>query len=39
MTNHDNKQKVSHTSIRKAGCRLDQLEWHNVERPIKGICA
>ena len=39
MTNHANKHKVSQISMPKAGCGLDQLEWHKVERLIKEICA
>ena len=39
MTNHANKHKVTRTSMPKAGCGLDRLEWYKVERLIKEICA
>ena len=39
MTNHAKKHKVIQISMRKAGCGLDRLEWHQVERLIKAICA
>ena len=39
MTEHANKYKVTHISMPKAGCGLDRLEWHKVERLIKEICA
>ena len=39
MTNHANKQEVTHISMPKAGCRLDRLEWHKVERLITEKCA
>ena len=39
ITNHANKQKVTEVSMAKAGCGLDRLEWHEVERLIKEICA
>ena len=39
MTNHANKHKVTQLSMPKAGCGLDQLEWHKFERLITEICA
>ena len=39
MTNHANKHKITQISMPKAGCGLDRLEWHKVERLIKEICA
>ena len=39
MTNHANKHKVTQISMPKTGCGLVRLEWHKVERLIKGICA
>ena len=39
MTNHANKHKVTRISMPKAGCGLDRLEWHKVERLFKEICA
>ena len=39
MTNHANKHKVTQISMPKAGCGLDRLEWHKVERLLKEICA
>ena len=39
MTNHANKYKVTQISMPKAGCGLDRLEWHKVERLIREICA
>ena len=39
MRNYANKHKVTRISIAKAGCGLDRLEWHKVERLIKEICA
>ena len=36
MTNRANKHKVNQISMPKAGCGLDRLEWHKVERVIKG---
>ena len=39
MTNHANKHEVTQISMPKAGCELDWLEWHKVERLIKEICA
>ena len=39
MTNHSNNLNVRHISRPKAGCGLDWLEWHKVERLIKEICA
>ena len=39
MINHANKNKVTQISMPKAGCGLDRLEWHKVERLIKEICA
>ena len=39
MTNHANKHKVTRISMPKAGCGLDRLEWHKVERLIKEIFA
>ena len=39
MTKHGNNYKVTHISMPKAGCGLDRLEWHKVERLIKKICA
>ena len=37
--NHANKHKVTQISMPKAGCGLDRIEWHKVERLIKEICA
>ena len=39
MTNDANKHKVTRISMPKAGCGLDRLEWHKVERLIKENCA
>ena len=39
MTNHANKHKVTQINTSKAGCGLERLEWHKVERIIKKICA
>ena len=39
MTKHANKHKVTEISMPKAGCGLDRLEWHEVERLIGEICA
>ena len=39
MTNHANKHKVTQISMQEAGCGLDWLEWHEVERLIREICA
>ena len=39
MTNHANKYNVTQISMPKAGCGLDRLEWHKVQRLIKEICA
>ena len=39
MKNHANKHKVTQISAPKAGCGLDRLQWHKVERLIKNICA
>ena len=39
ITNHANEHKVTQISMPKAGCGLDRLEWHKVERLIKEICA
>ena len=39
MTKHANKHKVTEISMPKAGCRLDRLEWHKVDRLIREICA
>ena len=39
MTNHARKHIVTEISMLKAGCGLDQLEWYNVERLIKEMCA
>ena len=39
MTNHANKNKVTQISMPKAGCGLDRLEWHKVERLVREICA
>ena len=38
MTKHANKNKVTQISMSKAGCGLDRLEWHKVERLIREIC-
>ena len=39
MTNHANKHKFTQISMPKAGCGLDRLQWHRVERLLKKICA
>ena len=39
MKNHANKHTFTQISMQKAGCGLDWLEWHKVERLIKEICA
>ena len=39
MTKHANNCKVTDISMLKAGCRLDRLEWHKIERLIREICA
>ena len=39
MTKHANNHKVTHISVPKAGCGLDWLEWHQVERLIRERCA
>ena len=39
MTNRANKHKVNRISMPKAGCGLDRLQWHKVERVIKETCA
>ena len=39
MTEHANKHKVTQITKPKAGCGLDRLEWHKVERLIKESCA
>ena len=39
MKNHATKHKVTQISMPKAGCGLDRLEWHKVERLIREICA
>ena len=39
MTNHANKHKVTQIGMPKAGCRLDWLEWYQVERLIREIFA
>ena len=39
MTNHANKHKVTEISMPKAGCGLERLQWHKVERLIRKICA
>ena len=38
-TNHANKHKIIRISMPKAGCGLNQLEWHKMERLIKETCA
>ena len=38
-TNHPNEKRVASMSMSKAGCRLDRLERHKVERLIKEVCA
>ena len=38
-TNHANKHKVTQISMPKAGCVLDRLEWHKIERLVREICA
>ena len=39
MTKHANIHKVTQISMPKAGCGLDRLDWHKVERLIKEVCA
>ena len=39
MTTHANKHKVTHIAMLKAGCGLDRVEWHKVERLIGERCA
>ena len=39
MTSHANKNKITQISMPKAGCGLDRLEWHKVERLFREICA
>ena len=39
MTSHANKHKVTRIRMPKAGCGLDRLGWHKVERLVKEICA
>ena len=39
MANHANKHNVTQISMPIAGCGLDRLEWHTVERLIREICA
>ena len=39
MTNYANKHKITRTSMSKAGCGFDRLEWHEVERLVKETCA
>ena len=39
ITKHAKKHKVTEISMPNAGCGLDWLEWHKVERLIREICA
>ena len=39
MAEHANKHKITQISIPKAGCGLNRLEWYEVERLIREICA
>ena len=39
MTNHAQQHQVTQTSMPKAVCGLDRLEWHKVESLIKELCA